>query len=336
MLRILFGMKACLAVVMCLFVGCAPVLQRMGSEPRTRTFERRCRPVQTLPRGLLPYGTTPGPPLSAAETEHLSLATGFTPQSLQVAGTIGALRLLTQLPDLERAAAQQTEGAKERLRDVRLELSDRILLALLQVTSISAEIVCEAERADQLADRLEEKEVSQSRTLTILAILATGVAGIAGGAVAIANQAATEGIFAVVGGALATAFSGLALKEDLHSHFKHPRNLLRDVWEGPTSSGLFPEVVWRFLNRPLEEDPTSTLRLAIIERWRNDGRLGPPSSALEQRRTGLVFGDGGDYEVEDLRARAQMLDMLESQVSLMNQYLERLLEEVLARGSLVQ
>jgi hypothetical protein len=67
-----------------------------------------------------------------------------------------------------------------------------------------------------------------------------------------------EGIVGVVGGVLATAFSAFALKEDLHAPFKNPCNLLWDVWEGPASSDLFSDVVWRFLNRPLEKDQANT------------------------------------------------------------------------------
>ncbi len=74
-----------------------------------------------------------------------------------------------------------------------------------------------------------------------------------------------------------------------------------------------------------------TLPTAIIARWRRDGRLGEPGSKLEAHRTEILFGAGGKYDEEDFRARAQMLDMLGPQIGLMHQYLERLLEEVLAQ-----
>jgi len=81
----------------------------------------------------------------------------------------------------------------------------------------------------------------------------------------------------------------------------------------------------------LEEDPSTTLRTVIIARWRHDDRLGVPGSALEKRRIALLFGEGGDYTEGDLRTRAQMLNLLESQVSLTSQYLEQFLRELLSQ-----
>ncbi|HEY6260161.1 MAG TPA: hypothetical protein VIW47_01110, partial [Nitrospiraceae bacterium] len=57
-------------------------------------------------------------------------------------------------------------------------------------------------------------------------------------------------------------------------------------------------------------------------------------SETEQRRIALFFGEGGSYEIEDLRARAAMLDLLESDINLMSQDLERLMEEILLQSSL--
>ncbi|MGE3979379.1 MAG: hypothetical protein AB7F94_17615, partial [Nitrospira sp.] len=50
---------------------------------------------------------------------------------------------------------------------------------------------------------------------------------------------------------------------------------------------------------------------------------------LEQRRIALFFGEGGSYSIEDLRDRAAMLELLKTDVNLMSQDLERLMEEIL-------
>jgi hypothetical protein len=44
-----------------------------------------------------------------------------------------------------------------------------------------------------------------------------------------------------------------------------------------------------------------------------------------------MFGEGGDYTVDDLRARAQMFNMLQSRVALTSEYLEQFLRELLSR-----
>lgn len=87
------------------------------------------------------------------------------------------------------------------------------------------------------------------------------------------------------------------------------------------------------MTRPLPEDPDQySLRESLIMRWRQDGRLGEAGSELEQRRTKLFFGEGGSYSIDDLRDRAAMLELLKTDVNLMNQDLERLMEEILSQG----
>ena len=159
-----------------------------------------------------------------------------------------------------------------------------------------------------------------------------GLAGIAVGGLTIADQTVSSGIAGILGGVNSTACGSAALFQTTQYNFKHPRNLLREIWDLPSNPAIFPEVMWRFLNRPLEEDPKSSLRTVIIARWRRDGRLGTPGSKLEETRTALLFGDGGDYSLEDLRVRAQMLNMVQAEVSLVSQYLERFLREMLPRG----
>ena len=66
-------------------------------------------------------------------------------------------------------------------------------------------------------------------------------------------------------------------------------------------------------------------------RWREDGRLGPPGSETEQHRIELFFGKGGRYTIDELRARAAMLDLLETDISLMHQGMNRLIRELLKR-----
>ena len=93
--------------------------------------------------------------------------------------------------------------------------------------------------------------------------------------------------------------------------------------------------MWYYLNTRLMDDPAQqTLREHLIVRWREEGRLGKAGSEMERRRIELFFGDGGTYDIEELRARAAMLDLLETDISLMHQGLNRLIRELLARDRL--
>src|SRR5262249_33389023 len=211
---------------------------------------------------------------------------------------------------------------------------ERSLLASYQTTAITAEINCEAERAQQLAAYLRQQNQDRVQVLTIFGLVAGGVLSMVGGGLSVADQGVASGIAGLVGGALSTVFGTAALFPNQEYDFQHPRNLLRELWEGPNTPKLFPDLMWRFLNRPLEEDPTDTLRTAIVARWRQDNRLGTPGSAMEQRRIALLFGEGGRYNADDLFVRALMFDMLESQMALTSEYQEHFLRELLSRPTM--
>lgn len=322
-----------LLLIICLSLlwGCASTSGRTrGSEGAE--FERSCRPAEHVPGKTLFPSLSNLPQLSRAEAAQISAATGFSPLSVEAAHAFDALPLLKQIPDAERALAEHREGAKEALQGLRSQIIERILLVSFQNTSVNAEISCEQARAEQLADYLEEQNDNRARLLTIAAIVVGGLWGIVGGSLALADHTAAEGIVGIVGGALTTVFGAAALFQNQRAYLGHPRNLLREIWEGPTASLLFPDVIWRFLNRPLEEDPTITRRSIIISRWQQDGRLGSPGSDEEKRRSLLLFGEGGDYTVDDLYARAQMFNVLQSQIALISEDLEQLLRELIARA----
>jgi len=321
-----------LILCLCFLSGCTTTATRLlESRSDGEDFERRCRPVEHVPGGTLFPSVSQLPQLSPSDAAKLSAATGFSSLTVEAAHAFDVLPLLIQMPTLERALAEHKEGAKEALQDVRLQIVERILLASFQANGTNAEIICEAARAEHLADSLQRQNEGRARLLTIVAVVTGGVAGLVGGGLAVAEHAVAAGWAAIVGGSLATTFASAALFQDQQYTFRHPRNLLREIWEGPPNPALFPDVIWRFLNRPLEEDPSTTLRTVIIARWRHDDRLGAPGSVLEKRRIALMFGDGGDYTEGDLRTRAQMLNLLESQVSLTSQYLEQFLRELLSQ-----
>jgi hypothetical protein len=212
------------------------------------------------------------------------------------------------------------------------QLSTRLLLALLEVKSAAAEADCEEERADDLADRLQEIQEERVRRLTIFSLLGSGLGGIVSGGLAWAAQGTAAAIVGIAEGTTEATFGSLALFEDIRHDFRHDRNLLKEVWEAPHGPQLMPGSVWRFLNRPLRDAPDRrSLRETLIARWRRDGRLGEPGSEDERHRIALFFGNGGLYTIKDLRDRAVMLDMLESDINLMSHDLEEFLEEVSAR-----
>jgi len=310
--------------------GCA-VNRPVETDGTHARIERRCAPA------------TPGagirmnrPRSRTGSTVSDRRPSALSPRALEIAEFIGVRDLVRRI---ERLREQQDPGSSgTELLGLRQQLSDRILLALLEIQSAAAEADCEQERADVLADRLQEARDERVRNLTILSLLAAGVGGIVTSGLALGAEAAASGAAVLASGATGvaaaaaeTGFVAAALLADSAQKFPHPRNPLADIWWHPRRSEIFPDSVWQFLNRPLREDARRrSLRQYLIDQWYRDGRLGKPGSDEERHGIALFFGPGGDYTIDELRDRAAMLDMLEADINLMAHDLEGLLEEVVA------
>src|SRR5262245_25195119 len=167
-------------------------------------FERRCRPVEHVPGGTFFPSLSKLPQLRAQEATELANATGFSALSVEAAHAFETLDLLKQVPALEKALTEHEPGARETLQAVRTTMIERILLVSFQNNSVNAEISCEAARAGQLADYLQEQNESRARVLTIVAVVAGGIGSIVVGSMALAEHAVAEGIAGIVGGTLST------------------------------------------------------------------------------------------------------------------------------------
>lgn len=296
--------------------------------------DRRCGPVSTVQRSI-------DHPPSRVHTDTESppdntdvLTERFSPRSQRIADRIGVKHLLVRTAVLEEKADQDIATAVERLR-VQQQISNRIALALLDVARTAAEADCEEKRADQLAEVLGEERDKHIRRLLLISIVGDAMIGIVAGGLNLAVMETAAAAAEIFGGAVATWFgiASLSLSDEARHEFRHQRNLLQEVWVGPKESSLIPSSVWRHMTRPLPEDLGQySLRESLIMRWRQDGRLGEAGSEQEQRRITLFFGEGGSYSIDDLRDRAAMLELLKTDVNLMSQDLERLMEEILSQS----
>jgi hypothetical protein len=321
-----------LSLLVILASGCAT---GPDSLVHPEVVERRCGPVSPVHRSVNQnlsrvHVGSESPPVNPDV-----LAGRFSPQAQNIADSIGVKDLLAQLTILKAEADQNNGTVTIQRLHVHQQLSSRVLLAFLDVARTAAEADCEEERADQLADGLQEVRDKRIRRQTLIAIVGDAMIGIVAGGLSLALQETASAAAAIFGGSVATWFGMAAFFDDTRYEFQHARNLLQEVWRGPKEPALIPMSVWRHLTRPLSDDPAQrSLRESLIIRWRQDGRFGEAGSETEQRRIALFFGEGGSYEIEDLRARAAMLDLLESDINLMSQDLERLMEEILLQSSL--
>jgi hypothetical protein len=312
-------------LIVCVASGCA-------TSPTTRhrlhgdVSTTRCEAPKTS-HHLLPMM------MSEHDSDQNDEILAFSPIAGQTAATIRVLGLLKRIPRLEQEA-HANPGAMWPLLWTRQQIVDRISLAAFDVSSTVAEIDCEESRTDHVADGLQEVRQDRQERGLFLALIGGALIGVVAGSLSLAAQATASAANAILGGALSIGLGGAATVFLGGEHdFFHPRNHLRDLRNSPTQSMLFPASVWRYLNGPSRILPGESVREALLAYWGEDGRLGEPGSATEQRRSKLLFGDGGTYTITELRIRAEMLDHVKSEVLRMGQDLNQLLYEVLARES---
>lgn len=319
------------ALLLVLLAGaCAATPATPGDPARRELAVSRCQPrtssapapIVEAPAAVLPVAGN-GVPTVAARAPVPTLSPG----AAAIAETIGALEPLRQLVALD---AETPRGADD-LRRLRLRqaITDRILLAMLDVSSNLAEVTCEGQRGNELRDRLQRLEEQRARRLNLAAIMAGALTAVVSGGLSLAGAAGGD-VAGIVGGTAEAGVATTLLFGSATGELWTERNLLRDVWERPDRSSLFPATVWHFLSRPPGSDPGQpSIAERLREEWQAEGRLGPAGSQEQRDRIALLFGPGGLYTVGDLELRDATIDLLRASISLMNQDLRALLEELL-------
>ena len=165
----------------------------------------------------------------------------------------------------------------------RQQLTERIQLAILEVNSTAAEIICERDRADQLADRIDEVDGGRVKQLTIASIVLGGFAAIVTGGIGLAAGASVGADAATLGGGVLASWLGVsALFIQSEVELRHERNILRELWEDPDEPHIFSPILWRYLDRSHNDtaDSPRTERAQWLAPKRTLGR-----KRLERRRT---------------------------------------------------
>jgi len=231
---------------------------------------------------------------------------------------------LAALLGLSDALEQRSRGPLP--EDARLDVLTRIDLARLEISAITAELDCEGERSQQAADYLAQRQARTVQRVTVASILTATVVGVASVLLSTKDAAASVQDAVGITGAAAAAGTGFAtLYVAPTLRLESPRNMLRDIREGPTSSSIYPPVVWAYLSRAgFSNAQDAPIRTKLIERFcRLNGRCDDDTTVR------LVFGAGGEFDADTLRQQAALLDQVKAEVDLENQDLRALAERLL-------
>ncbi len=232
--------------------------------------------------------------------------------------------------DLEK---NSSEPDRIRLLVLRQEISDRILLATQELTSVLAEIECERARANELKNYLEQGIDRRVTRLTVYSVLAGALSTVVSGTLAIfgaddvyIETPAMAG--AVLSGYWAIRALGATKKQNLSS--LHRRNHLTDIQENPPVSKVYPPMVWHFLTREFEPDKQSqTVRETILERWKELDLLDDEGTEEREQNNRLLFGPGGRYNLTGINRRISLIEVLQNEIIIMNQELKQPQQELI-------
>lgn len=108
--------------------------------------------------------------------------------------------------------------------------------------------------------------------------------------------------------------------------FYHTRNALKDIWTNPPTSTFFPASLWYYLTFENTSKNETSLRKQLIEKWQDFGQIN--NTKEKEKNIALFFGNGGVYETEQLKNRADMHDQIEAYITLMKQDLKQLSIEI--------
>ena len=322
--------KAICALLLIAIAGCATrhaATQDDSTDEDTEDYitDTYCLPSVNVERSATQHAhRRPVVPGTDDQPRDLSL---LSPASQQIAKVIEVEDLVEQIPILDRDVSQNVPGARLRLLELRQELSDRVLLALFDASSVAAELECEKGRADAVASGMEEIQNNIQQRRTVIALLADATAGLLSGLFLFGGSDTLAGGADIIGNLLQGSFGWAALGGQQQYELRLTRNHLSEVWEGPEFSSLFPQSVWRFLNGPVREGRPASRREIIVQEWKK--RFTELDTEKGRPRRELFFGEGGTFTGTQLRHRAEMLDRVKASVRLMSKDLNLLFKESL-------
>jgi hypothetical protein len=171
---------------------------------------------------------------------------------------------------------------------------------------------------------MDNLDRTQTRNLTVASIISGALGGISSALL----QGDQSKAAAVVGGVGSAVLGLISLSSNKKIEFKHPRNLLADIWTIPKHSKSYPTMVWNMLSHIMFSN-SGEFSVAYYTRkgWQSYWRL-QPSDKRAQKKIKLLMGDGGQYTASELKLRANMINQLQAAVKLIDEDIQGLLAEL--------
>lgn len=266
------------------------------------------------------------PKMLGAQNIDTTLHQNFSFEALNVANAIGVLDLLKEHHSLKIKYSQNpTIENRLNLIERQQTIIQKINISSLEISSVTSELDCEEERADQIANFLIGKAEEREKNLVIGSIVVGAVGAITTEGLNNSSSMGKSGSYVAIGTALIEATLGiLMLTNNKKVSFSHERNTLGEIWYGPPTSKTLPPSIWYYLNYKDSNKRKESLRELLIEHWATFGQIEKKNKKNIQNSDEIYFGMGGKYSSEQLKNRADMYDQIEAYINLMKQDLKLL------------
>lgn len=239
----------------------------------------------------------------------------FSNNAISIANDIGVIDYIVEYLSL---------GGRNKSQNRKLyimkEIQERVTLAQMELSSMTAIADCERGRSMQLASHLDTLTNDETNRLAVRSILSTVTGTVLSAVIELTGGTpqlykAADVIFALLAGHY--AYQSLTL--DIKGYLGHKSNILRELKDKPDKPDLFYTSVWNFLNNENYPNEVSE-RAEILRLWEQN------KGTEEDEK--LIFSDGGDYTSNQLYKLIAKYDSLKIRMAYMQLELRQLLEEL--------
>jgi hypothetical protein len=277
-----------------------------------------------------PSDRTFSTPFSDA-VEQDQLEENYSTSSLRVAHALDVVSHLITLDSLDNLEEKSPESRLRRL-EVHQQVTDRIQLASLEISGLAAALQCEQNRAYQVADFLRQKERRRERNRNVMSISVAALAAVIDASFIFLPSTRLDDFLSLGASAASVGISLSTLNHSATTTFKHPKNLLQEISQGPDEASLIPSSVWYYLTNPyFSLHDERSIREQLVRRWSQlqEVEENGDEDMAEDSKTKLIFSEGGVYTADELRMRAVMLEHTAAEVNLMQKNLQGLVRELI-------
>ncbi|WP_293883324.1 MULTISPECIES: hypothetical protein [unclassified Sphingobacterium] len=199
-------------------------------------------------------------------------------------------------------------------------MTEKYILFESELNAIAAELDCNGERIDKLANYIDGLNAKSQTRLTVASILLGAVTPVT--ATTVNNKELNNGLS--IAGGLGTAALGFMTLNPKGKKIRMTlqRNMLESIWYQNNNAQIYPSSIWGIIS---EKNFSNSKNLSLIEttrqRWLQYGLDDQQESSLEE----LYFRDGGVFAAEELHDLANMHNELQATIRSIQQDIRSLM-----------